>query len=563
MTTTTHIFISLLILGILLIYKSNSLKAQVSIEELESKTDSICTQYNNPNSAGLAISIAQNGEKVFTKCYGMADLEHNVPVIETTVFDIASLSKPLTALGIALLVQQDKIEIDDEIITFLPNLPECYKGITIKHLLFHTSGIRDWVVAFRFSDCGTNHISMDDLISWIYRQQELNFSPGEKYSYCNSNYNLLAFIITKVTDTPFPQWMKENIFDPLDMKNTHVHDNFSMIIPNRAESYTNNSQGEIANMNGDNLIAYGSSSVFTTIEDLSKWANNYSNWKLGGTKIKEFMFQKGMNDKGEETLYNCNGFNYDHWGVECVRMAGGWAGYGSLWAYFPQHNLTVVSLSNHSYYTGSEMYQVADLFLADYQTIEKHNNPLSIINLEKNKTNTYLADRIIGNYEFLAYPGAILNISMENKKLYAEISEEDRFEIFVASDSVLFNKDMEVVITHNKTDNSDIQNLIWNEGGEWKVVRVIEIPEDKLQKYVGSYYSSELETTYKLYINNKSLYAGHYKHGDHKLIPISEDCFSNNAFYFENVSFEYSATGKISGFRLSVGDLENILFIKK
>ena len=552
-------FYSITMFCLLLLCKTDYINAQLSVPDLQTKVDSICASYNNSNSAGYAISVSYKGKTLLTKCYGLADMEHNVPVSTNTVFEIASLSKPITALAVALLVQQNKIKINDEIIKFLPDLPECYKGITIKHLLFHTSGIRDWVVAFRFSDRGSDQILMNDIASWIYRQQELNFPYGEKYSYSNTNYNLLALVIEKVTNKPFPEWMKENIFDPLQMKSTHIHDDVSMIVTNRAESYANNNQGEIANLNGDNLVAYGSSSVFTTIEDLTKWANNYSNWTLGGQEVKEFMFQKGMNDKGEETLYNCNGFSYDHWGVDCVRMSGGWAGYGSLWTYFPEHDLTLVSLSNHIAYDGKEMFQVADLFLSNYYTRTKQENPLELSNLEKTETNTSIAPLLTGNYEFLADPGTIVQISYENDKLYAEIMGEEKFEIYSASDTVLFNKEMELVITYS----AKFTSISWNQGGIWNAVRINEITSKDLDKYQGKYYSPELETTYKLDVADDMLYANHYKYGRYKLIPLGGNCFGNDAFYFEKVEFEFDKKNEVIGFRLSVGDLKNLLFMKQ
>ena len=200
----------------------------------------------------------------------MANLEYDIPITPATVFDIASVSKQFTGMAISSLIQQGKISLDDDIRKYLPDVPEFGKTITIRHLVHHTSGLRDWPEALSMAGWRWDEVySFDDIMRLVKNQKELDFEPGEKYSYSNTGYNLLAAIVEKVSGKSFREWTEENIFKPLKMNSSQFQDDYTRIIKNLAYSYNPGNNG-FSKIPGA-LTAYGSSSLFTTVQDLSKW----------------------------------------------------------------------------------------------------------------------------------------------------------------------------------------------------------------------------------------------------------------------------------------------------
>ena len=203
-------------------------------ESLEAKVDRVFAEWDKPDSPGAALSVIRDGEIIYKRGYGMANLEYDIPIAPTTIFDIASVSKQFAGFAIATLLHEGKLALDDDIRMHLPDVPDFGTKITIRHLVHHTSGLRDWVQALVIAGG-----QMDDVISFkhilkmVRRQRELNFEPGTAFLYSNTGYNLLAEIVEKITGDTFREWTDANIFKPLAMTNTHFHDDHEMIVKNR------------------------------------------------------------------------------------------------------------------------------------------------------------------------------------------------------------------------------------------------------------------------------------------------------------------------------------------
>ena len=233
----------------------------------------------------------------------MANLEYDIPIVPTTIFDIASVSKQFAGFAIATLLHEGKLSLDDDIRMHLPDVPDFGTKITIRHLVHHTSGLRDWVQSLVIAGG-----QMDDVISFkhilkmVRRQKELNFEPGTAFLYSNTGYNLLAEIVEKITGDSFREWTDANIFKPLAMTNTHFHDDHEMIVKNRAYSYLPVKDDGFKNA-VNNLTALGSSSLYSTVEDLSKWILNFDDAQIGGQAVIEQMHQRGVLNNGEQISY--------------------------------------------------------------------------------------------------------------------------------------------------------------------------------------------------------------------------------------------------------------------
>lgn len=254
---------------LLFMLSSTLLPARERPDSLSMKMDGIFKKYNNTTGPGCAVAVIADGNIIFKKGYGMANLEYDIPITPSTIFDIASVSKQFTGLAVSTLIQEGKIAPDDDIRKYLPEVPQFGKIITIRHLLHHISGVRDWPETLHAAGWRWDEVfSFNDIMRMMKYQKELDFEPGSQYSYSNTGYNLLAAIVEKVTGKSFRAWTDENIFNPLAMNSSHFQDDYTRIIKNLAYSYSQDG-AEVKKVPGE-LTAYGSSSLFTSLEDLCK-----------------------------------------------------------------------------------------------------------------------------------------------------------------------------------------------------------------------------------------------------------------------------------------------------
>jgi CubicO group peptidase (beta-lactamase class C family) len=320
--------------------------AVASAQSANARIDSMFARWHTPESPGAAVLVVQDGKVLHAKGYGMANLEYGVPISTSTVFDIASVSKQFGAMAIALLEADGRIAMDDDVRKYIPELHDFGQRITIRHLVHHTSGIRDWPGTMRIGGWSFHDvISFEQILRFAFEQRDLNFKPGDDYAYSNTGYNLLAEVVKRVSGKSFRQFTAERIFEPLGMTNTHFHDNHAEIVRNRAESYRTGSDGAFYYV-PNHLTALGSSSLFTTVEDLGKWVANYDKAIVGGEKLITRTHERGILNKGDTIPYAFGQNVMMVRGVRTVSHGGSWAGYRSQLQRYPDHKLSVIILSN-------------------------------------------------------------------------------------------------------------------------------------------------------------------------------------------------------------------------
>ena len=335
-------------------------------ETLEAKVNQLFAEWERPDSPGAALAVTRDGEIIYKQGYGMANLEYDIPISTSTIFDIASVSKQFAAFAIVTLSYERKLSLDDDIRTHLPDVPDFGKTITIRHLLHHTSGLRDWVQSLVIAG-----VEMEDVISFKHilkmarHQKALNFEPGSEFLYSNTGYNLLAEIVETVTGDSFREWTDTHIFKPLNMTNSHFHDDHEMILKNRAYSYQaveNDGFKHAVN----NTTALGSSSLYSTVEDLAKWILNFDTAHIGGQTIFEQMHQRGVLNNGERIAYAL-GLNIGEYrSLKTVGHSGSWRGFRSHLMRFPDQKFGVVILCNLDTFNPLSLAEkVADIYLAD------------------------------------------------------------------------------------------------------------------------------------------------------------------------------------------------------
>jgi CubicO group peptidase (beta-lactamase class C family) len=324
----------------------SSLCAQGLPEDLEARVDSLFASWLKPDAPGCTVAVFQDGKVAFAKGYGLANLEHAIPNTPATVFDIGSTSKQFTAACVALLVLDGKLTLDDDVRKYVPELPSYGAPITVRHLLHHTSGLRDYLPLLSFSgiddaDWTTNA----DALEILTKQKRLCFSPGAKHEYSNSGYCLLSVIVERAGGRPFAAFAQERIFAPLGMTDTHVHDDHTRIVPRRATGYAPKDDGgfEIAMSNFEQT---GDGAVLTTVLDLAKWDESFYSGQVGGQGLLDLLAQRGRLGNGKEIDYGFGLTFGKHAGLPMVSHGGAWAGYRAELVRFPTKHLSVVCLAN-------------------------------------------------------------------------------------------------------------------------------------------------------------------------------------------------------------------------
>jgi CubicO group peptidase (beta-lactamase class C family) len=313
----------------------------------EQAVDAIFSRWNT-TTPGCAVGVAAAGRPVLIKAYGMADLEHDVPNTAETVFESGSLAKQFTAMAILLLARDGKLSLDDQVRTHIPELPDYGVPLTIRHMLTHTSGLRDWgsVAGIAGAPRTSREYTHGHVLDIVSRQQSLNFTPGTHYSYSNTGYNLSAIIVSRLSGMSFAEFSKQRIFEPLGMTSTQWRDDHQRIVKRRAIAYRPANGGYQIEMPFENV--HGNGGLLTTVGDLLKWNENYVTPKVGDAALLAQQYTKGRFNDGREHNYAL-GLRVDSFrGVTNINHSGSTAGYVTHLNRFPDAHLSVAVLCNVS-----------------------------------------------------------------------------------------------------------------------------------------------------------------------------------------------------------------------
>jgi CubicO group peptidase (beta-lactamase class C family) len=404
------------------------------------KADSLFSQFNSSPGPGLALVVVKDGKVVLEKGYGLANMEYIVPIAPATVFDLASLSKQFTGFAISMLIEQGKIRPEEDIRKYIPELPDFGKVITIENLLRHTSGIRDWCGSLALAGWNMEDvITFEQILNMSFHQKELNFEPGSAHLYSNTGYNLLAELVHRVTGQTLRQWTDANLFGPLGMNKTHFRDDYSEIFTNRAYGYYQ--QENAWHVAQDNLTAVGSSSLFSTVDDLSKWMMNLDDPKVGTRSMIDRMVQPGKLNDGSPVTYAYGLISTKYRGMTEIFHDGSWAAFTTFLAYYPEQHLSVAVLSNGSARVKKATHDLVDLFLekpaepakavtsgtaakSDGETIKKPE--LSPVH-PADYTGVYFSEELQTRYEISVEKGVLKAVHFKNGAIPLTPSGTDQF----------------------------------------------------------------------------------------------------------------------------------------
>src|ERR687895_623635 len=265
-------------------------------QDTVARVDSIFSRFTR-TTPGCAVGVSRHGRTVLAKAYGMANLEYDVPLTTESIIEAGSVAKQFTAAAILLLAQQGKLSVDDPVRKHIPELPDYGVRLTIRHMLNHTSGLRDWgpVMGLTGAGRGERIISQDLALDVITHQRALDFTPGSEYSYSNSGYNLAAIIVERVSKQKFPAFVEERLFKPLGMKNSSWRDDYQRIVPGRAQAYARQGNGPWR-LNMPFMNVYGNGGMLTTVGDWMKWNAMLDSQLLGASLVTALETRGMLND---------------------------------------------------------------------------------------------------------------------------------------------------------------------------------------------------------------------------------------------------------------------------
>jgi CubicO group peptidase (beta-lactamase class C family) len=309
--------------------------------------DAVFSEWDRRDSPGCALGVFQNGAIAYARGYGMASLEHAVPITPDSVFYAGSVSKQFTAMTAALAIRQGKLAYEDPIRTYLPELPPYADAIRIRHLLHHTSGLRDYntllsVAGRRDEDAWDNRA----VLRITARQTALNFAPGSEYLYSNTGYTLLATVVERATGTPFAAYADDQIFKPLGMTNTHFHTDARRLVPHRAFGYGGRSGAWTLDTPINERA--GAGGLYTTVRDLLKWDENFYTARVGGADLVKRLQTRASLDNGSPLAYAWGLQIGDYRGLPIVEHSGSLGGYRAHLLRIPSQHVSVALLCNGS-----------------------------------------------------------------------------------------------------------------------------------------------------------------------------------------------------------------------
>lgn len=528
------------------------------------RVDQLLSFYSN-DQPGAVIGVIENGEMVFSKAYGKANITHNLDFKLNTPTNIGSVSKQFTAFAILLLEQQGLLSIDDDVRKHIPEFPDFGELITIKHLLNHTNGLREIYNLLPITGwSGENKLLRSEILNSLKRQKKLQVSPGEEFNYNNSAFILLAEIVERKTDSKFPDWMKKNVFEPLGMKETYVRSDPSQIIPNASQGYSQGENGFIEA--GDLYAAYGAGGIYTTPLDLSKWLQNFKEPKVGGKEVIEKLVTPGILKKGDTLPYALGIGVSERKGLKMYAHSGADIAHRAYLIYYPELNSGIITMSNNASFSTSIGNEISDLFFANHLVIkEKKVQDDDTENSQTFKVDVKTLKSYVGKYKASSI-GLVIDYKLEKGQLIAYPTGQSALPLQPTSKATFTYEGIDATIVFKLNDDGESVGALHKQGG--KVYEMIKLPPfdpslDALKAYEGKYYCDELETFYTIVVKDTAMYAMHRNLKDITFSPIEDDTFKGDVFFMNEVTFIRDSNGKVNAFSVSNGRTKGIHFQKQ
>ncbi len=552
-------------LGILVLCVIASL---VVADALTERVDKLFAQWDKPDSPGCALGIIKDGRLIYKRGYGMANLEYSIPITSESVFRIGSTSKQFTAMCIALLEEEGALSLDDDIRKYIPEIPEYESSITIRHLLHHTSGIRDYLTLSSLAGSRDDDFFVDEeVVELLARQRELNFRPGEEHLYSNSGYFLLSVIVKRVTGRSMRFYAEKNIFEPLGMKHSHFHDDHTMVVKSRASGYSPYNEGGFR-ISMTTLDMIGDGGIFTCVDDLLLWDQNFYHNKLGKGRqeLIDTMLTTGSLNNGERLNYALGLGIVDYRGLPLVSHGGAFVGFRAEMVRFPEQRFSVIILANLSTINPSKLArQVADIYLSDVfkEKPKVATAKPSFVRLSK----TQLGEKVGAYYN--KKREQVWKITLKEGGLFVDAySYSFRIMPISATRFLAIEAPMDWQIEFEKTEEARTLTMRVHEEEEesltFEAIQMENLTSSELKEFTGEYFSPEIQVTYRIELEDHKLFLRHENpHKDYPKNPLETTFKDRFQVAHIGLYFFRNERDEIASFTMNAGRVRNIRFYKK
>ena len=526
------------------------------VDPVSAKVDAVFADWNRADSPGCSVGVGRDSAGIYEHGYGMASLELGVPITPESVFPAASISKQFTAMSILLLVQRGRMRLDDDLREHVSEFPSYGTPITIRHLLNHTSGLRDGFNLDGWSAPRQDGSDPNDaILRVLVRQRGVNFAPGSQFQYNNGAYNLLGSIVKRVSGQSLRVFADEHLFKPLGMSRTHFHDDPAMIVPGRVSNYWRDSRGWHVGSEVPGII--GNAGLYTTASDLLRWAHNFDDVRVGDATLIAAMQTPVVLTSGEKSAYGFGVSIGDYRGLRTITHGGGDRGISTYLLRLPDAKLAVAVLCNSDSIPAQMLAErVAELYLSDRMQAPAAGGkptPVADVKLSAPELTQYA-----GWYRDPSH-GGVLRLFMRDERLSVSDVEGDDipFELTPAGAGRFFillsGVPMNRLEFRSEPDGSAMVLRMFPAGLESTPhvlhrTRAVAPPQD-LSRFAGSYRSEELDVTYLVVANGAGLVMRPPGKPEMVLELLEPDQFIGSIAGL--VKFSRDSRGQITGFTMS------------
>jgi len=536
--------------------------------ELNKKVDQLFRGVIGPNDPGCAVGIYRGNKILYSQGYGLANIENDVEITSESVFNIGSTSKQFTAASIIKLEQQGKLSLDDDIRQYLPEIPQYQKMITIRQLLHHTSGLKDYIDLLLLVGLDIDDVTTDsDALNIIKRQKSLNFEPGSEHLYSNTGYFLASLIVKRVSGKTLKDFAHDTLFNPLKMKSTSYINSHKSLVKNRATGYR---KGEKGSYTRD--VSYweqnGDGGVFTTVEDLLHWDAVFNSESPENIRLKNALYQKGKLNSGKEISYALGLMYAEHKGLERIYHSGTWGGYRSNLARIPTHNLSVAVLCNNAHIHPVHMTEMTfQIYLSEhYITLEDKPVKTKEKLYKSVKINENIYQEISGKYEFLEFPNEFVELTYKDDVLTL-IDYDETTTLFAASEKLLIDEQGKprFEFKADETKGETVTMYGAKSSAPYPLKKWIPyvVSKSELELIAGNYRSDELNLDIQVEYIGENLIATDSTGRKFSLKFLDKDRLLTDSEYFNLLDVQRNVNGYLTSFSVSTQGSMNIVFLRE
>ncbi|MFD2200885.1 serine hydrolase [Shivajiella indica] len=469
-------------------------------QNLENKMDSLAASLTGDGLPGFVIGVTKGNEVIFQKTYGQMNLDYQMPISNQTTFNLASVSKHITAFAILKLEEEGKINLDAKIQDYIPELPDYGKEIKVRHLIYHTSGLGSTDNIRLFAGISLEQPwTAEDELELIKSYRILNFNPGDEFLYSNAGYALLAKIIENVSGQAYDDYIENELFIPLGMNNSFAYTRPGKTIPNRGVGYKKAANGVERTLTESESVA-GGTNIYMSLEDMLIWGRHYFHPSLFSSNIRPRLESSPAKlADGSDLKYSYGLSLVDYKGIRLVSHSGGTMGFSAYFTWYPEHNMFVaVAANNQNISTATISRLVTETLLSEYfvEVPETENEDLDLPVDQLRKFEG----------EFKMEDGMVLTFKEKEGKLFLLIPDAPEFELFASSPLKFYLKAFEAQTEFLIGSNGEVNELVWYQGGKSfpgkKDDGTMPVPGPDKDELLGNYFSADLNAGYQITLNN-------------------------------------------------------------